>query len=59
MKLPARGGEMESELDSITIDDKTAQPREKRVFYFGQVFVFAEFEMELSRGFQVLQRFGI
>ena len=50
---------MESELDSITIDDKTARTREERVFYFGQVFGFAEFEMELSRRFQVLQRFGI
>jgi len=50
---------MEPELDSITIDDKTARPGEERVFHFGQVSVFAEFEMELSRRFQVLQRFGI
>ena len=50
---------MESELDSITIDDKTARPCEERVFHFGQVFVLAEVEMELSRRFQVLQRFGI
>src|SRR4029077_18326762 len=50
---------MEPQLDSITIDDKTARPREERVFHFGQVLVFAEFEMELSRRSQVLQRFGI
>jgi hypothetical protein len=25
---------MESKLDSITIDDKTARPREERVFHF-------------------------
>ena len=50
---------MERELDSITIDDKTARPSEERVFHFRQVFVFAEFEMELSRRLQVLQRFGI
>ena len=50
---------MEAELDSIAIDDKTARPREEGVFHFGQLFVFAQFEMELSRRFQVLQRFGI
>ncbi len=45
---------MEPELDSITIDDKTARPREERVFHFRPVFVFAEFEMELARRFQIL-----
>src|SRR5205814_9224084 len=50
---------MEPELDSITINDKTAWPRKERVFHFGQVFVFAELEMELSVRFQVLQRLGI
>lgn len=45
---------MEPELDSIAIDDKTPRPGEERVFDFGQVFVFAEFEMEFSRGFQIL-----
>ena len=45
---------MESELDSITVDDKTARPREERVFHFLPVFALAELEMELSEGFQVL-----
>ena len=40
---------MEPKLDSITIDDKAARPGEERVFHFGQVFVFAEFEIN-SRG---------
>jgi hypothetical protein len=45
---------MESKLDPITIDDKTAGSCKKRVSHFGQLFVFAELEMELSRRFQVL-----
>jgi hypothetical protein len=42
---------MESEFDSITIDDKTARPGEERVFNFRQVHVLPECEMEFSRGF--------
>jgi hypothetical protein len=45
---------MKPKLDPITIHEKAARPGKERVFHFGQVFVFAEFEMELSRGFQVL-----
>jgi hypothetical protein len=54
VELPTRACEMESELNSIPIDDKTARPREKRVFHFRQVHVFTEFEMEFSRRFQIL-----
>src|SRR5215211_3328700 len=50
---------MEPEFDSSTIDDKAARSCKEGVFHFRQVFIFAEFEMELSQRFQVLQRFRV
>ena len=50
---------MEPELDSIAVDDKTAQSGKERVFHFPRVPAIGGWEMKRSRGFQVLQRFWI